>query len=367
MPRAGGSRGGRDSRSAGNLPLFQGASAGQPDQNPLTMPKPQATRFYNMENINLSGNIVETQDLTKKFGKDIAVESLNMQVPRGTIFGFVGPSGCGKTTTVRLLTGFYQPTSGTLNVLGKNPADFSESDRGKIGYLIQQFVLYPDLTVWENLNFVASFYGVGLFRGKRLNKLLDFVELRGDKHKLARDLSGGMKRRLSLATTLVHNPELLFLDEPTAGIDPILRQKFWDYFKQLQADGHSLFITTQYVGEAAFCDLVGVMYGGKLLMIETPDGLRRKAYGGDMIGIRTNEELRFEHRQQLESLPFVRGKTKIISDQEIEVIVDDAKTAVATLLEWSQAQKLTVAMMEQKSPSFDDVFIRLIEKEIAND
>jgi len=320
-----------------------------------------------MKNNDLAGNVVEAQDLTKTFGDDIAVQSLNMQVPRGTIFGFVGPSGCGKTTTVRLLTGIYKPTSGSLSVLGKNPTDFSKLDREKIGYLIQQFVLYPDLTVWENLNFAASFYGVGVFRWGRLNKLLNFVELAGDKNKLARDLSGGMKRRLSLAATLVHNPELLFLDEPTAGIDPILRRKFWDYFKELQAEGHTLFITTQYVGEAAFCDLVGVMYGGRLLMIETPDGLRRKAYGGDVIGIRTNEEIRSEHRQQLEGLPFVRGKAKIISDQEVEVTVDDASTAVTMLLEWSKAQNLTVEMMEQKSPPFDDVFVRIIEKEIAND
>src|SRR4030095_6736512 len=240
---------------------------------------------------------------------------------------------------------------GTLSVLGKNPVDFSKSDRRKIGYLIQQFVLYPDLTVWENLNFAASIYWVCLCRGRRLKQLLDFVELAGDKSKLARDLSGGMKRRLSLAATLVHNPELLFLDEPTAGIDPILRRKFWDYFKELQAEGHTLFTTTQYVGEAAYCDLVGVMYGGRLLMIETPDGLRRKAYGGDVIGIRTNEELRSEHRQQLESLPFVRGKVKIIGDQEVEVTVEDANTAVTALLEWTQAQKLTVEMMEEKSPS----------------
>lgn len=315
----------------------------------------------------LSGNVIEAQNLTKTFGEDAAVQSLNLQLQRGTIFGFVGPSGCGKTTTVRLLTGFYKPTSGTLSVLGKAPTEFSKSDREKIGYLTQQFVLYPDLTVWENLNFAASFYGVGIFRRKRLNKLLDFVELAGDKSKLAKDLSGGMKRRLSLAAALVHNPELIFLDEPTAGIDPLLRRKFWDYFKVLQAEGHTLFITTQYVGEAAYCDLVGVMYGGRLLTIETPDELRRKAYGGDVIGIRTNEEMRFEHRQQLESLPFVRGKTKIVSDQEIEVIVDDAGTAISLLLEWFQAQKLTVAMMEQKSPSFDDVFIRLIETEITND
>jgi ABC-2 type transport system ATP-binding protein len=320
-----------------------------------------------MKNNDLLENVVETQDLTITLGKDIAVQPLNMQVPRGTIFGFVGPSGCGKTTTVRLLTGFYKPTSGTLRVLGKNPADFLKSDREKIGYLIQQFVLYPELTIWENLNFAASLFGVGVFRWRHLNKLLDFVELKGDKHKLARDLSGGMKRRLSLAAALVHKPELLFLDEPTAGIDPILRRKFWDYFKELQADGHTLFITTQYVGEAAFCDLVGVMYEGRLLMIETPDGLRRRAYGGDVIGIRTDEEIRFEHRQQLESLPFVHGKVKIINDQEIEVIVDDASSAVTLLLGWFQAQKLTVSMMEQKSPSFDDVFIRLIEAEVAND
>ena len=315
----------------------------------------------------LSGNVVEAQNLTRMFGEDVAVQSLNLQLPRGTIFGFVGPSGCGKTTTVRMLTGFYKPTSGTLSVLGKAPAEFSKSDREKTGYLTQQFVLYPDLTVWENLNFAASFYGVGIFRRKRLNKLLDFVELAGDKGKLARDLSGGMKRRLSLAAALVHNPELIFLDEPTAGIDPLLRRKFWDYFKELQAEGHTLFITTQYVGEAAYCDLVGVMYEGRLLTIKTPDELRKKAYGGDVIGIRTNEEIRFEHRRQLESMSFVRGKVKIVSDQEIEVIVDDAGTAISLLLEWSQTQKMTVAMMEQKSPSFDDVFIRLIETEITND
>src|SRR5690242_5017287 len=173
-----------------------------------------------MKNKMVAGNVVETQDLTKTFGEDVALKSMTMQVPRGTIFGFVGPSGCGKTTTVRLLTGFYKPTSGTLSVLGRNPADFSDADREKIGYLIQQFVLYPDLTVWENLNFAASFYGVGLFRRhSRLNKLLEFVQLEEEKGKLAGALSGGMKRRLSLAATLVHNPELLFLDEPTAGID----------------------------------------------------------------------------------------------------------------------------------------------------
>ncbi|HKY55496.1 MAG TPA: ABC transporter ATP-binding protein [Anaerolineales bacterium] len=318
------------------------------------------------KNNNTEENVVETQDLTKAFGDEVAVQSLNMYVPRGKIFGFIGPSGCGKTTTVRLLTGFYEPTSGTATVLGKNPVNFSKSDREKIGYLIQTFVLYPELTVWENLNFAASFYGVSLFRGKRLNKLLDFVELSDDANKLARNLSGGMKRRLSLAATLVHNPPLLFLDEPTAGIDPILRRKFWDYFKELQAEGHTLCVTTQYVGEAAYCDLVGVMYEGRLLMVATPENLRKRAFGGEIVGIRTTEGIRFEQRHRLEDLPFVQGKVKIIDEQNVEVIVDEASTAIPLLLEWTQAQKLTVETIEEKSPPFDDVFVRLIEKETAN-
>jgi len=311
-------------------------------------------------------DVITTEGLTKKFGDEIAVNSLTMQIPRGTIFGFIGPSGCGKTTTVRLLTGVYEPTSGRLSVLRKNPIDFTKSDRERIGYLIQQFVLYPELTVWENLNFAASFYGVSPFRRGRLNRLLDFVELSGDKYKLTRDLSGGMKRRLNLAATLVHNPELIFLDEPTAGIDPILRRKFWDYFKELQADGHTLFVTTQYVGEAAYCDLVGVMYEGKLLMIETPDGLRRRAYGGDVVGIRTKEGMRHEQRIQLESLPFVHGRVQVIDDQETDVIVDEANSAIPSLMEWCRAQGLTVETIEEKSPPFDDIFVKIIETEAAH-
>jgi ABC-2 type transport system ATP-binding protein len=319
-----------------------------------------------IKNNHTAENVVETKDLTKAFGEDVAVQSLDLYVPRGKIFGFIGPSGCGKTTTVRLLTGFYKPTSGTVTVLGKEPTKFLQSDKEHIGYLVQGFVLYPELTVWENLNFAASFYGVSPFRAQRLNKLLDFVELSDDRNKLARDLSGGMKRRLSLAATMVHNPELLFLDEPTAGIDPILRRKFWDYFKELQEEGHTLFVTTQYVGEAAYCDLVGVMYEGRLLMVATPENLRKKAFGGEIVGIRTTEDIRLEHRHQLEGLPFVQSKVKMLSDQEIEVIVDEASTAMPLLVEWSQAQKLTIETIEEKSPPFDDVFVRIIEKETAN-
>ena len=311
--------------------------------------------------------VVEAQDLTKTFGSEVAVNNLSMSVPYGTIFGFIGPSGCGKTTTVRLLTGVHTPTSGQVRVLGKDPVHFTKSDRERIGYLIQTFVLYPELTVWENLNFAGSFYGVPLIgRSRRLNHLLEFVELTEDKNKRASALSGGLKRRLSLAATMVHNPELLFLDEPTAGIDPILRRKFWDYFKELQNEGHTLFITTQYVGEAAYCDLVGVMYEGNLLMVETPESLRKKAFGGEIVSIKASEWIRYEDRKKLENLPFVQGKIKVVSDSEIEVIVDEASTAMPALMEATKAARISVETMEEIIPPYDDVFVRLIEMETAD-
>jgi ABC-2 type transport system ATP-binding protein len=305
--------------------------------------------------------IIETKELTKRFGEEAAVNSLDLYIPEGSIFGLIGPSGCGKTTTVRLMTGIHEPTSGEVRVLGKDPTKFSSADREQIGYLIQGFVFYPDLSVWENLNFAASFYGVSIFRNKRLNHLLDFVELKDHKHKLARDLSGGMNRRLSLAATLVHNPKLIFLDEPTAGIDPILRVKFWDYFRELKAEGHSLVVTTQYVGEAEYCDLVGVLSAGRLLAVNSPEELRREAFGGEIVRVVTEERIEYIHRLHIEKLPFVKGKVHIIEDDEIEVIVDDADSAIPPLIESCKEDGLTVKTIEKKNPLFDDVFVRLIE------
>ena len=227
------------------------------------------------EPVQLKDAVISAQHLTKKFGDETAVEDVSFDVPRASIFGFIGPSGSGKTTTVRLLTGVYTPTEGEVSVLDRSPARFSQSDRARLGYMPQLFVLYPNLTVWENLNFAASLYGMSLFRGKRLKEALTFVELDEHRSKLARNISGGMLRRLSLAATLVHDPELLFLDEPTAGIDPVLRRKFWDHFRELKDQGRTIFITTQYVSEADNCDLVGVQNNGKLLLVDTPQGIRQ--------------------------------------------------------------------------------------------
>lgn len=306
--------------------------------------------------------IAWARGLTKTFGEQIAVKDLNFEVPRGSIVGFIGPSGCGKTTTIRLLNGIYKPTEGEAHVLGRTPSLFTKRDREKIGYLTQGFVFYPDLTVWENMNFSASLYGVPFRRTARINQLLDFVELKDHKNKLARNLSGGMQRRLSLAATLIHRPTLLFLDEPTAGIDPILRRKIWDYFEELQADGYTLIVTTQYVGEAAYCDFVGVMDAGELLMLDTPDGLRRRAFGGELIQLRALSTIPAAVRASLEDLPFIIPPVVQINAKEVRMTVDEASTAMPPLMEWARNNNVDIDMINEVQPPFDDVFVKLVKQ-----
>jgi ABC-2 type transport system ATP-binding protein len=310
--------------------------------------------------------VISAKHLTKKFAEETVVQDVSFDVPRASIFGFVGPSGSGKTTTIRLLTGVYTPTDGEAIVLDRNPANFSQGERARLGYMPQLFVLYPTLTVWENLNFAASLYGMGLFRGKRLKGALKFVELYEHRWKLARDISGGMLRRLSLAATLVHDPQLIFLDEPTAGIDPVLRRKFWDHFRELKNQGRTIFVTTQYVSEADNCDLVGVQNNGKLLLVDTPQGLRHHAYGGDMVDFRTAEPFEFKVEIMLRSLPFVRAKTVRTGPDSMRIIVDRASTATPELMEWAQQQNIRVKAVEEYTPSFEDVFVELVRPEVTN-
>lgn len=312
-------------------------------------------------------SVIQTTDLTKQFGDQTAVDHVNLDIPAGSIFGFIGPSGCGKTTTVRLLLGIYAPTSGSVRIFGREAAEFSRQDQEQIGYMPQQFVLYPDLTGWENLTFAASLYGMPLRRNQRLKQLLQLVELEGHERKRIRQLSGGMQRRLSLAAALVHNPRLLFLDEPTAGIDPVLRRKFWDYFKQLQAEGHTLFVTTQYVGEAAYCDYVGVMNNGRLMMVDTPSGLRRRAQGGDILRLRSQEEVEYGQIVALRQEAFItNGRVSRLPNQTLEMIVEDGSTALPLLLTWCQQQKIAVESANEYVLPFDDIFVTLIEKEPAD-
>lgn len=300
-------------------------------------------------------------DITKRFGDQLAVQNVTFDVPRGSIFGFIGPSGSGKTTTIRLLTGIYTLTSGEVRVLGKRPEEFTQGLRSRIGYMPQLFVLYPNLTVWENLNFAASIYGMSPFRRKRLNEVLDFVELSEHKGKLARDTSGGMQRRLSLAATLIHKPELIFLDEPTAGVDPVLRRKFWDHFKELQNSGNTLLVTTQYVSEASYCDYIAVIAEGKLVTVDTPEGLRQSAYGGDVVDIITIQPLQYSDEQRINEMSFVRGSIERTGPNHYRLIVDEASTAVPDLFEWINTQDISVESIEEYVPPYDDVFVELME------
>jgi ABC-2 type transport system ATP-binding protein len=307
-------------------------------------------------------NLIQVKEVSKQFADQIVVNQVSFDIPRGTVFGFIGPSGCGKTTTVRMLTGIYQPTSGEMKVMGQKPGQFSRHDREKIGYMPQHFVLYPDLSVWENLRFAASVYGVGFGRSKRMKELLEFVELEEHRYKRVSQISGGMQRRLSLAATLVHKPELLFLDEPTTGLDPVLRKKFWEHFHNLKEDGITMFVTTQYVSDAAYCDLVGMMVEGRLVALDTPEGLRRQALGGDVVVLRCVDRIDYGRIQDLNQLPFVK-RAERVGENEAHITVENAASAIPELMQWSNATDTEVESIQEFLPAYDDVFVALIHKE----
>lgn len=314
-------------------------------------------------------DIITVSNVVHTFSPETGVFNLNFRVPAGAIFGLIGPSGCGKTTTVRLLTGLYRPEHGNIRVLSHTPHTFSARIRKRLGYMPQHFVLYPNLTVWENLSFVASLYGMNYFtRGKRLREVLDFVELTPARNRLSRHLSGGMQRRLELACALAHNPVLIFADEPTAGIDPVLRHKFWEHFRWLRDNGRTLFITTQYIGEAAYCDQVGVMGKGRLLYVDTPEGLRRQALGGEVIRLGVDEAQMHRAVQVLRHLPFVH-RIRYAADASgvMYVYVEDAGEVIPILIKvFDEQGDLSLRQIEAFQPPFDDIFIVLMQQAESN-
>jgi ABC-2 type transport system ATP-binding protein len=297
---------------------------------------------------------------TKRFGDSTAVEDISLIVPTGTILGVIGPSGAGKTTTIRMLTGALGPTEGTVRVLGEDPRRFRRQTRERIGYMPQLFMLYPDLTARENVDFVASLFGIlWRTRHRRSREVLELVDLWDVRGRRAGDLSGGMQRRLELACALVHHPAMLFLDEPTAGIDPILRSRIWDELHRLRNEGRTLLVTTQYVNEAEECDSVALISDGRLIALATPDELRRMAVGGDVIEVETAAPFAGSSLQALAAVHEI--------DQEdpthVRVTVDDASTALPDVVEAVAQHGGEVRSARETRPSFDTVFATLVERQ----
>jgi ABC-2 type transport system ATP-binding protein len=304
---------------------------------------------------------VTARDLTKRFDADAGVFDVDIDISGGEIVALIGPSGSGKTTTVRLMTGLLTPDSGQVTVFGEEPGKFTSATRGRIGYMAQDSVFFPDLTMRENLNFAASLFGVPLRRRRRLDQVVEMLGLAEAIDRPLRDVSGGEKRRLSLAAALIHEPDLLFLDEPTAGIDPILRRNFWEHFEFLADKRVAMLVTTQYVGEAEYCDYVGVLAAGRILALETPEELRRRAYGGELFDVELTTPPTPGDVDRLARSPGVQS-ISWLDDHTVRLVVEDAGAMSSTVVEWAGQAGLEIERSETYLPPFDDVFVEIVSR-----
>jgi ABC-2 type transport system ATP-binding protein len=300
---------------------------------------------------------VETDNLTRRFGDFVAVDRLSLQVAPGEVFGFLGPNGSGKTTTIRMLCGLIAPTDGAGSVLGFDIGRESEAIKARIGYMSQKFSLYPDLTVRENLQFYADVYGIDRrTRAARMAELIVMAGLSGREREQTANLSGGWKQRLALACAIVHRPRMLFLDEPTGGVDPEARRAFWDLIYDLAQDGVTVFVTTHYMDEAEHCNRIGLMYGGKLVALDTPAALKRGAISGEVLEIEgTPQE---QARALIAAQPGVRDVAPY--GARLHATVDDAALRGPQLSAALQAAGVADARVDRIDPSLEDVFVALL-------
>jgi ABC-2 type transport system ATP-binding protein len=304
--------------------------------------------------------VVRTSDLARRFNGFTAVSGIDLEVEAGTILGVVGPSGSGKTTTIRMLMGSLAPTRGEVTVLGESPMAFSSRTRERIGYMPQQFILYPDLTVRENVDFVASLYGLFLLRRRRRSRaVLELLGLWPIGGRRAAKLSGGERRRLELACALVHEPALLILDEPTAGVDPILRRTIWDEIHRLRDGGVTAIVTTQYVTEAEEVDRVAVISGGRVVALDSPSGLRRRALGGEVLEVETTATF---DASTLAGSSGIRDATQT-GLRTFRVVVDDAGEASPNVVEAVAAGGGEVASVREFKPTFEEIFADIVGRD----
>ena len=305
---------------------------------------------------------VEMHDLTRKFGDFTAVDHVSLRVEHGEVFGFLGPNGSGKTTTIRMLCGLLAPTSGEGRVLGLDIGHESEAIKARIGYMSQKFSLYSDLTVLENLQFYADVYGLKRTeRAARIAELIRMAGLSGRERELTSNLSGGWKQRLALAAAIIHRPRMLFLDEPTGGVDPEARRAFWELIYALAQEGVTVFVTTHYMDEAEHCNRIALMYGGKLVALDTPGGLKQGTIEGDVLEIEGVPQ--DDARTLVAGLPGVREVAP--HGARLHAIVDDAAQRGPQVLSALQAGAIADARVEQIDPSLEDVFVALLGRDAA--
>ena len=303
---------------------------------------------------------VEIDDMVKTFGSFVAVDHVSLQVKKGEIFGFLGPNGAGKSTTIRMLCGLLTPTSGKGSVNGLDVATQPEEIRKNIGYMSQKFSLYDDLTVEENIDFFAGMYGVPKEkREERKQYVLQMANLIGRHDALTRTLSGGWKQRLALGCAILHDPPILFLDEPTSGVDPIARGAFWGLIHDLSATGHTVFVSTHYMDEAEYCHRIALMYRGKVIALGTPSELKHGLDSHFLLNLNAADPL--ETMRALETLPGVLDVA--IFGRGLHVMVDELDATSARIRQALADKNIAVESLERITPSMEDVFVALIEAE----
>jgi ABC-2 type transport system ATP-binding protein len=305
-------------------------------------------------------NAVETRDLVKRFGDFVAVDHVTLSVARGEIFGFLGPNGAGKSTTIRMLCGLLQPTSGTATVGGLDIMTQSETIKKHIGYMSQKFSLYDDLTVEENIDFFSGIYGVARDRREeRKNYVLRMAGIEQRRKSLTRLLSGGWKQRLALGCAILHEPPVLFLDEPTSGVDPIARRTFWDLIYQLSAAGNTIFVSTHYMDEAEYCHRLALMDRGKVIALGTPAELKHSLESHYLLHLEVSDVL--GSMERLEKLPGVSDVA--VFGGGLHVTVADGALAIPQIRSALEQAGIAITVLEPIQPSMEDVFVAMIEQE----
>jgi len=305
---------------------------------------------------------IRTENLTKQFGDLTAVDSLSLSVARGELFALVGSDGAGKTTTMRMLAVVMEPSSGDARVCGKHVVRDAEALKGEIGYMSQRFGLYPDLTVLENIRFYADIFGLPRReRESRVEQLLAFSNLAPFGKRKAGNLSGGMKQKLGLACALVHTPRVLFLDEPTNGVDPVSRRDFWRILYRLLADGVTIFLSTAYLDEADRCGRVGLIHRGRLLACDTPAGLKG-LMRGTIVEVRAAEPRRAA-RLLRERMP--EASVGLFGDK-VHVVTGEPGAAVGLITAACSKEGIPLLGTRAVEPSLEDVFVSVLSNVSPN-